>query len=245
MADFWFLPSNTCFWQGVISWETRFKMSKFFQYLQAWEMRVYFKAPSFVQLVDVTKPMGWILKDFPLRQTHTPSSVWWLCCSRGWGFPHLSGWRAESMDAGMSYVVTGSPRELVGTFTELQVCRWQSANPRKPTALHSFGEILTRLQWTFCFRSYSLHDLSGEIKLNGIDWERGRIGGWNSGRNWSWVSPKRSPCWISEAQRSLLQITRAMSRAVRGHVWRTVVHAFGEVLLTTSCAYLPLNLAKN
>lgn len=105
----------------------------------------------------------------------------------------------------------------MGTLTSLQICRWQCATLHKPAALHSFVKILTRLQWAFCFASYSFHDLSGETK--GIDQESWIIWAWSdAGRNWSWASPKKSPSWITGIQESLFQVIKAVSRAIQEHV---------------------------
>lgn len=79
------------------------------------------------------------------------------------GTPHLSGWRVGSTAWDPSRVLTRSLKELVGTLPSFGVCGWQGATLHKPAVLHSFGEILTHLQRTFCFTSYGLQDLRGDV----------------------------------------------------------------------------------
>lgn len=162
------LPSNVCLWEGLTSWGTKFRMSRFFQKL--WK---YMPSARLSRLYSQWMSLSpWNehsdIRISPQTDTHSPvqSDGYREMAELQWrlGISHLSGCRAENMGWGASCVLTDSLKEFVGTLAQLQICRWQCATLHKPAALHSFGEILTRLQWTFCFTSYSLHDLRGEIK---------------------------------------------------------------------------------
>lgn len=162
------LPSNVCLWEGLTSWGTKFRMSRFFQKL--WK---YIPSARLSRLYSQWMSLSPWNEHSDIRispQTDTqPSPVWWLqgdgrTAVEAGDFPLI--W-VQSREYGLRYtscVLTESLEEFVGTLAQLQICRWQCATLHKPAALHSFGEILTRLQWTFCFTSYSLHDLRGEIK---------------------------------------------------------------------------------
>lgn len=132
------------------------------------EMHPDCKSPFFVQSVNVTKPTEWILRQKipPQTDTHPQSrprvAGRWPTCWRRWEFPTcLDGeWGAwPEIHPGCWQ----SLKELVGTLPSFGVCGWQGATLHKPAVLHSFGEILTHLRRTFCFTSYSLLDLRGDV----------------------------------------------------------------------------------